>query len=102
MGSDHMTTDKQDGHPMQVIVFPRGQLRPNDKRALKEAGWIAVEADDPKSVVKVLAIAPCAPLASPDDIGMAALKAVKVDSQVRANFAAHLIQAIEQSKAIKP
>lgn len=33
-----------------VIIFPRGQLAEADKATLREAGVIAVEADDPKTV----------------------------------------------------
>lgn len=53
-----------------VIVYPRGQLKAADKKALKEAGIIAVEADDPSKVVTVI---PGAPLATADDLLMAAL-----------------------------
>lgn len=57
----------------QVIVFPRGQLRPADRARMAEVGIVAVEADDPGSVVTVV---PSVPLASSDDLAMAALAAV--------------------------
>lgn len=43
----------------QVLVFPRGQLKPKDRRVLAEVGVVAVEADDPS---KVVACIPSAPL----------------------------------------
>lgn len=57
----------------QIIVFPRGQLTAGDRKRMAEAGIVAVEADDPSSVVTVV---PGAPLASSDDLAMAALSAI--------------------------
>ncbi|UYB51209.1 hypothetical protein OCJ37_14565 [Xanthomonas sp. AM6] len=57
----------------QIVVFPRGQLSDADRAILTEAGVVAVEADDPSKVVTVL---PGAPLATPNDLTMAALSAV--------------------------
>ena len=57
----------------QVIVFPRGQLTPADRAKIAEVGIVAVEADDPSSVVTVI---PGAPLASSDDLVMSALAAI--------------------------
>lgn len=55
---------------VQVIVFPRGQLSEQDKAALRENGIVPVEADDPKQVVVVV---PGAPMASANDLLLAAL-----------------------------
>ncbi|MBH1745242.1 hypothetical protein I5V28_05290 [Stenotrophomonas maltophilia] len=57
----------------QIIVFPRGQLTAGDRKRMAEAGIVAVEADDPSSVVTVV---PGAPLASSDDLAIAALSAI--------------------------
>ncbi|HGM6931280.1 TPA: hypothetical protein ACKQDF_004946 [Stenotrophomonas maltophilia] len=57
----------------QIIVFPRGQLTAADRKRMAEAGIVAVEADDPVSVVTVV---PGAPLTSSDDLAMAALSAI--------------------------
>jgi len=57
----------------QIIVFPRGQLTELDRARMDEVGIVAIEADDPKSVVTVI---PAAPLATSDDLAMAALWAV--------------------------
>lgn len=54
----------------QVIVFPRGQLAAKDKERLTKHGVIVVEADDPSKVVTIL---PSAPIATGDDILLAAL-----------------------------
>lgn len=60
----------------QVIVFPRGQLSPEDKASMHEMGIAVVEADDPSKVVTVIPVAPSAPIAAPDDFTMALLHAV--------------------------
>lgn len=60
-----------------VIVYPRGQLKRADKLALKEAGIVAIEADDPSKVVTVI---PAAPLASADDLLMACLSGLTCKS----------------------
>lgn len=57
----------------QVIVFPRGQLSAKDKERLTKAQIIAVEADDPRSVVVAL---PAATVVGGDDMLMAALAGV--------------------------
>lgn len=57
----------------QIIVFPRGQLTELDRARMEEAGIVGVEADDPASVLTII---PGAPLATPDDLAMAALWAV--------------------------
>lgn len=57
----------------QVIVFPRGQLMPADRARMEAVGIVAVEADDPATVVTVV---PGVPLATSDDLAMAALAAV--------------------------
>jgi len=70
----------------QIIIFPRGQVTAADRKRMAEAGIVAVEADDPRSVITVV---PGAPLATSDDLAMAALGAVassNLDS-VAAEFA---------------
>ncbi|HEY8331526.1 MAG TPA: hypothetical protein VIO83_09400 [Pseudomonas sp.] len=57
----------------QIIVFPRGQLSTADRKRMADAGILAVEADDPKSVVTVI---PGVPLATSDDLAMSALAAI--------------------------
>jgi hypothetical protein len=57
----------------QIIIFPRGQLTQTDRDALIDADIVAIEADDPKSVVTVL---PGAPLIGADDMLMAAMFAL--------------------------
>ena len=57
-----------------IIVYPRGQLTADDRASLKEAGIVAVEADDPKSVVTIV---PSAPLVSGDALLLAALDGIK-------------------------
>jgi hypothetical protein len=56
-----------------VIVFPRGQLTPEDRDSLMQAGIVAVEVDDPKAVVQLV---PGAPMVGADDLLMSALRAV--------------------------
>ena len=50
----------------QVIIFPRGQLSPEDRCRLRDSGFLAVEADTPRQVV-------CAVHGAPLDLFMAAL-----------------------------
>jgi len=60
-----------------VIVFPRGQLDEADKLTLREAGVIAIEADDPKAVQQLQLAHPllCQALTG-DAIVRAALSAI--------------------------
>lgn len=60
-----------------VIVFPRGQLAETDKLTLREAGVIAIEADDPKAVQQLQLAHPlnCQALTG-DAIVRAALSAI--------------------------
>lgn len=78
----------------QVIVFPRGQLTELDRARMEEVGIVAVEADDPNAVVTVIT---GAPLASPDDLAMAALWAVTNSgiSSVGMDFARALHQRMK-------
>lgn len=64
-----------------VIVFPRGQLHEADKLALREAGVIAIEADDPKAVQQLQLARPlnCEALTG-DAIVRAALSAIAAQS----------------------
>lgn len=84
----------------QVIVFPRGQLSPADRARLAEAGIVAVEADDPTAVVMAM---PGVPLASSDDLAIAALAAVSADmtSKAQAVFVAELRKRIGSGKAVQ-
>ena len=68
-----------DNEDKAVMIFPRGQLTAADRRELKRAGVVAVEADDPSLVVQAVPMAPMVPLAGGDDVGMAAYEAL-VDS----------------------
>ena len=60
----------------QVIVFPRGQLSPEDKASMREMGIAVVEADDPSKVVTVIPVAAFAPLIDPEDFTMSLLHTV--------------------------
>lgn len=60
----------------QIVVFPRGQLTTQDKKALRAAGVVPVEADNPKDVVVVIPLADGADLLTPSDLLLSALKAV--------------------------
>lgn len=55
-----------------VMVYPRGQLTADDKAALRDAGVIAIEADDPE---KVQQLHICAPLFSSQISGDAIVQA---------------------------
>ncbi|HAL22282.1 MAG TPA: hypothetical protein DCP40_06085 [Stenotrophomonas sp.] len=82
----------------QIVIFPRGQLTAADRKRMAEAGIVAVEADDPGSVVTVV---PGAPLATSDDLAMAALGAVassNLDS-VAAKFAKALHNRLQAREA---
>lgn len=70
----------------QLVVFPRGQLPKEAAQLMYANGFLAVEADDPTKVVTVV---PGGPLASANDMFMAALLAV-VGGQEGNRFAAEL------------
>lgn len=57
----------------QIIVFPRGQLLPKDRKAMKDAGVPVVEADDPKQVIQLM---PESSAIDSSSIMMSLLKAV--------------------------
>ena len=59
----------------QIVVFPRGQLTAQDKKALRTAGVVPLEADNPREVVVVVPLADGADLLTPNDLLMSALKA---------------------------
>lgn len=80
----------------QVIVFPRGQLTAADRKRMAEVGIVAVEADDPGSVVTVV---PGVPLATSDDLAMAALGAVA--SSHLDNVAAKFAKALHNRLATR-
>lgn len=82
----------------QIVIFPRGQLTAADRKRMAEAGIVAVDADDPGSMVTVV---PGAPLATSDDLAMTALSAVassNLDS-VAAKFAKALHDRFQTRKA---
>ncbi|MGE7139180.1 hypothetical protein ACQKIE_16255 [Luteibacter sp. NPDC031894] len=90
----------------QVIVFPRGQLSAEDKASMRDAGIVAVEADDPSKVVTVIPVAPSAPMATPDDFTMSLLGALDDDAfgygQCRAIKELHRrMLAREKAKAVQ-
>ena len=60
----------------QIVVFPRGQLTAQDKKALRAAGVVPVEADNPREVVVVVPLAAGADMLTPSDMLMSLLKAV--------------------------
>lgn len=75
----------------QIIVFPRGQLTPDMKQELNEAGIIALEVDDPEKVVTVL---PVTRTLTGDKLLDAALQTIKDTSSahVRASFATRILK----------
>jgi len=86
------------GGVMQIVVFPRGQLTAQDKKALRAAGVVPVEADNPKEVVVVLPLAESADMVSPSDMLMSALKAV-VEGSETARFARELHRRMVEREA---
>lgn len=62
--------------PRMVIVYPRGQLKAADRKTMKDAGIVAIEADDPDKVVTVLPMVPVSIPATSGDMAMALLHAV--------------------------
>lgn len=75
----------------QVIVFPRGQLTDRDKARLEENDIIAIEADDPLSIVMLV---PAVDLVRAGDLFMSALHAVNVGSEA-GSFVAELYRRIK-------
>lgn len=86
---------------VQIVVFPRGQLTAADKKALREAGVVPVEADDPKAVVTVIPLAAGAGVVTPDAMLMSLLYAVVASGSFAGDrFAAELqrrLLAIEKA-----
>lgn len=80
----------------QVIVFPRGQLTAKDKERLTKAGWTAVEADDPKSVVTLI---PMAPLVTPEEISFCMAKALVGNEYAAKDFGQRLVKRIAEKDA---
>jgi len=79
----------------QVVVFPRGQLDPKDRKSLAEADIIAVEADDPSKIVTMLPVAGSS--VSGDDIFRAAMQAIgrTQHSEPRQLFASAICAAVK-------
>jgi hypothetical protein len=86
---------------MSIIVFPRGQLRPADRKRIEAAGLVVVEADDPKAVVTVV---PGGAITSSNEMLMCALHAISGNnsSTERAAFTLELwrrLKAREEASA---
>lgn len=84
----------------QIVIFPRGQLTDADRRAMSKAGVLALEADDPS---KVVAVIPCAPLISGDEMLIAAMTAIGSEAgatSVRIGFANELAR-VAKSKGVR-
>lgn len=64
----------------ELIVFPRGQLTDLDRARLDEAGFVAIEADQPALIQRVQRGALNARRISGDALVMAALYALSGDS----------------------
>lgn len=60
----------------QIVVFPRGQLTAQDRKTLRAAGVVPIEADEPKAVVVVVPLVDHAGMVEPNDIMMSLLNAV--------------------------
>lgn len=85
----------------QVMVWPRGQITSDDRRRLRDAGILVVEADNPQAVVQVV---PGAPIISQDVALMAALDALCLDAgfggqEQRAMFTRNLRAAMKAKLA---
>lgn len=61
---------------VQIVVFPRGQLTAQDRKALRAAGVVPIEADDPTAVVTVVPLAEAGTVVTPDALLMSLLRAV--------------------------
>lgn len=82
----------------QIVVFPRGQLTAHDKKALRAAGVVPVEADNPKDVVVVV---PLAAMVTPDDMLMSAMDAVTKGGE-GTRFINELYRRMKESEAKAP
>jgi len=82
----------------QVIVFPRGQLSAEDRKAMRAVGIVAIEADDPSKVVVAV---PQSAIVTGDDLLIAALAGVncKTYDQNAATFAKTLADRIKAREA---
>ena len=86
--------------PRMIVVYPRGQLRAPDRKTLKDAGVIAIEADDPSEVVAVIPMAPASLPTNSDDMSMALLHAVAIGNEGQ-KFAAELYRRAKEREASK-
>lgn len=84
----------------QIVVFPRGQLTARDKKALRAAGVVPVEADNPREVVVVVPLAEGSDLVTPSDMLMSALKAV-ADGSEGARFITELHRRLKEREAAR-
>jgi hypothetical protein len=81
-----------------VVVFPRGQLSPNDKARLTKHEILAVEADDPKGV-NILSLMPgSSATVSADDLFMSAIHAVSSGNEGQ-KFACELNRRMKAREA---
>lgn len=85
-----------------VVVFPKGSLSARDRRALSEAEYVAVEADDPSKVVVML---PGLPKISADELLLCALTAMQSEfsDSIKGKMVAELyrrLKAKEEAAAI--
>lgn len=83
----------------QVIVFPRGQLTAKDKAELTKNGFLAIEADEPSRVVTVL---PGAPLATADDMLMAAFWGLLESNAAKQKFVETLFNRMKRRDTNPP
>lgn len=72
--------------PVNVIIFPRGQLTQADRNVLTAAGFLAVEADEPSRVVTVLPVVPIITPMSGDEVFRSMLDAVTNNAHAASEF----------------
>jgi len=77
----------------QVIIFPRGQLDAKDRERLTKMNVVAIEADDPSKVVTVI---PGAPLATADDLLMAAFWGLMESNSAKTKFVESLFSRMKR------
>jgi hypothetical protein len=83
----------------QIVVFRRGDLTVEDRDRLESAGVVAVESDDPLTVVTVL---PITPTITGNDLFDAAMKALNhphSSINAKAAFFTHLAERHAAPKA---
>lgn len=100
------TSTSEEIEPLsQVIVFPRGQLRPADRKRLQKLGLVAVEAEDPSAVRLMV---PTHNALRGDDLLCAALQAITTHKPFTSDgaplvlFAKDLIKRVLDRNTEKP